>query len=218
MAEKSKVALIIFDLDGTLVDSKKDIVNAVNFTLKRIGLKVKPSPEIASYIGTGVEDLIRKSLGEDSGRIFKEALGIFIRYIKEHALDYTVLYPNVKDILEHFRYKKKAIVTNRRYDIAEVVVKGLGIFGYFDGIMGGDAISCMKPSSCPLDMVIEKLGVSDRKKIIMVGDMAIDVLTGKNAGVNTCAVTYGIGKREDIIKAKPDYIIDDIAELKDVIS
>ena len=95
-------------------------------------------------------------------------------------------------------------------------MKNLGIYDYFEEILGGDDTGCIKPSPCPMDKIIDKFNI-DKSKAIVVGDMAIDILAGKNTGVMTCAVTYGIGKKEDILKARPDYIIDDIRKLKGII-
>lgn len=210
------IDLIIFDLDGTLVDSRDDIANAVNFTLKKIGLKEKSISEISSYIGTGVEGLIRKSLGNKEEVLLKKALSAFEEYYKKHSTDNSVLYPNVKEILEYFKGKKKVIVTNRNYEFALLTLKTLGIYDYFEDIVGGDDIGCMKPSSCPLDMSMHRLS-ANKEEAIIVGDMDLDIVAGKRAGIITCGVTYGIGKKEDIIKAKPDFIIDDIMNLKNLI-
>ena len=210
------IELIIFDLDGTLVDSREDVTNAVNFTLKKIGLKKKSISEISSYIGKGIEDLIRKSLGNKQEVLLKRALSVFEEYYKEHFTDNSVLYPNVKEILEYFNNKRKTIVTNRNYEFALLIMKTLGIYDYFENIVGGDDIGCMKPSSCPLNKSMGRLN-ADKEKAIIVGDMDIDILAGRRAGITTCGVTYGIGKKEDIIKAKPDFIIDDIIDLKSII-
>jgi len=210
------IDLIIFDLDGTLVDSREDIANAVNFTLKKIGLKEKSISEISSYIGTGIEELIRKSLGKKQEALLEKALSIFIEYYRKHSTDNTVLYPNVKEILEYFKNKRKAIVTNRNYEFALSALNKLGIRDCFEDIVGGDDTGCMKPSSCPLDRSMGRLN-ADKEKAIIVGDMDIDIVAGKRAGIITCGVTYGIGKKEDIIKAKPDFIIDDIIDLKKII-
>ena len=211
-----QIDLIIFDLDGTLVDSQKDIIKAVKFSLKTLRVAEKPDAEISVFIGTGVEDLIRKSLGT-SLELFKRALEIFTQYYGEHFMDTTVLYPGVKETLEHFKNKKMAVVTNKNRHIAIQTLKAFGIADYFSDILGGDDVGCRKPSSCPLDMVIQKHNAK-KERAAIVGDMAIDVLAGKQAGIVTCAVTYGIGKKEDIIKAKPDFIISDIRELSGMIA
>jgi len=210
------INLIVFDLDGTLVDSRDDIVNAVNFTLKKIGLKERSISEITSYIGTGIEELIRKSLGNKQEVLLTKALSVFEEYYREHSTDNSVLYPNVKEILEYFENKRKVIVTNRNYEFALIALNKLGINDYFENILGGDDIGCMKPSSCPLDKSMNRLN-TNKEETIIVGDMDIDIIAGKRAGVITCGATYGIGKREDIIKAKPDFIINDIIDLKSII-
>ena len=210
------IDFIIFDLDGTLVDSRDDIANAVNFTLKKIGLKEKSISEITSYIGTGIEDLIGKSLGNKQEVLLTRALSVFEKYYRKHSTDNSVLYPNVKEILEYFKNKRKVIVTNRNYEFALIALNKLGIQDYFEHVIGGDDIGCMKPSSCPLDISMNRLN-TNKEEAIIVGDMDIDIVAGKTAGIITCGVTYGIGEKEDIIKAKPDFIIDDIIDLKNII-
>ncbi len=210
------VEFIIFDLDGTLVDSKEDMARGVNFTLKKIGLGEKSTSQISSHIGKGIEDLIRGSLGNKQEALLDRALSIFIEYYRKHSTDNTVLYPHVKEILEYFRDKRKTIVTNRNYEFALMALNKLGIRDYFENIVGGDDTCCMKPSSCPLDRSMGRFN-ADKEKAIIVGDMDIDILAGRRAGITTCGVTYGIGRKEDIIKAKPDFIIDDIIDLKNIV-
>lgn len=211
------VELMIFDLDGTLVDSREDIANAVNHTLIEIGLKEKNMEEISSYIGTGMEDLIRKSIDGKTDCCFEDALSIMSEYYKKHSLDNTHLFPGVKEVLDYFRNKRKVIITNRKREFAVDTLTALNIYGYFEDITGGDNLGCMKPSSCPLEKAMHKFKMN-KEKTIIIGDMYIDILAGKKAGIITCAVTYGIGKRDDIVKAKPDYMIDEIARLKEIIN
>ena len=209
--------LIIFDLDGTLVDSRQDIVNGINFMLKELGLKEKPFDEIISYVGRGVEELIKDSIGKDEFESRVKALDIFKIYYKEHPADYAYIYPGVKDTLDYFYGKDKAVITNRNHNSSITILEKMGIAGFFKKIIGDDNTSCLKPSRCQFDRLFDELNVQDRQKVLMVGDMDIDVLAGKASGIATCAVTYGIGKRQDIEHAMPDYIIDDICELKKII-
>ncbi|MFH1239177.1 MAG: HAD-IA family hydrolase [bacterium] len=217
ITKKLNIELIIFDLDGTLVDSRKDITKAVNFTLREAGLKEKSMQEVSSFIGWGVKDLIAKSLGDGNSHLFDKSLAIFEKYYRKHATDNSILYPGAKEILEYFKDKRKVIVTNRNQEFAVLALKNLGIYDYFNDIIGADNAGCVKPSACPLDNIIEKLKIS-KSRVIIIGDMVIDVLAGKSAGIFTCAVTYGLGKKEDIIKSNPDYIIDDILKLKNIIN
>ena len=185
-------------------------------TAARMSLKEKDTQEIISYIGQGVDHLIRKSLGEDKDRLFDKAISVFEKRYRRHAMDSSRLYPNVKETLEFFKNKNKAVVTNRNYEFAILALKALDIHDYFEDVIGGDNLGCLKPSSCPLDSTVYKFNAS-RERSIIVGDMHIDILAGKRAGMLTCAVTYGIGAKEDIVNAKPDFIIDDMIELKDII-
>ena len=211
-----EVDLIIFDLDGTLVDSCESIASAVNDMLRKLNLREKTKEEIRSYIGTGVIELIKKSLGDDHADLLDKGFSIFDEYYKNHPAENSKLYPGVKDILEYFKNKIKLIITNRNIESAKIVLKEFGIYDYFKSITGGDDPSCAKPNSCPLDNAISKLDIN-KDRVIIVGDMDIDVLAGKAAGIATCAVTYGIGKKEDIVKINPDYLIDNISKLKEIV-
>ncbi len=210
-----KVNLIIFDLDGTLIDSKKDIISSVNFALKKVGFKEIDDKKIESFIGTGVEDLIEKSLGKNK-KFFEKTLKEFKNYFNEHSLDNSRLYNGVKDILEYFKNKNKAIITNRRHEFAVKDMKGLGIDSCFDFVMGGDDIKCLKPDACQLNKAIKHFDAAKNETII-VGDMDLDVQAGKSAQISTCAVTYGIGKLKDIERSNPDFIINSILELKKIL-
>lgn len=208
--------VIIFDVDGTLVDSVNDIVKAMNYTLRKLGVKERRRETIASYIGTGVKDLVRRSLGRGNGRMSEKGVRIFSEYYVKHSADESTLYPHVREALEHFKEKRKFILTNRYRRFADATLKQMGIKDYFEEIIGGDDEECMKPSACILDRAFPRLKINKTKAMI-VGDMAIDIKTGKNSRIKTCWVTYGLGKRKDIEKLKPDYIIDDIIELEKII-
>jgi 2-phosphoglycolate phosphatase len=207
---------IFFDVDGTLVDSTTDIANAVNNALGVLKLPQLSKDRVASYIGTGVKDLFRKSVGAGNEGLIDKGVEIFSEYYAAHSTDKSVLYPHVRETLEHFKEKRKYIVTNRYAKFAEMTLKNLGIRSYFEGIFGGDDEGCLKPSACVLDSVISKFNI-DKSRSLIVGDMAIDVETGKNAGIMTCWVTYGLGKAEDVKPLKPDFVIDDMMQLKNII-
>jgi len=212
------VDTIFFDIDGTLVDARADIAKAMNYALAKLGFSQKPQDEIVSYIGTGVTDLIRKSLDDKADEfIVENALKLYSDYYTSHSHDQATLYPHVKETLEHFKNKQNFILTNRYGTLAEATLKGLGIRKYFVEIIGGDDENCLKPSACVLDPVLTRLNI-DKDRSIIVGDMNIDVMTGKNSGIKTCWVTYGLGKAEDVKLLKPDYIIDDLIKLKEIIN
>ncbi|MFH0925327.1 MAG: HAD-IA family hydrolase [bacterium] len=212
-----EIDILIFDVDGTLVDSTTDIVKSVNFTLRALGLQEKPFKQTASYIGKGTRDLIKRSLGINDVNLINKGLEIYRDYYLEHSTDESRLYPHVKEILSYFSLKKKFILTNRYKESAQVTLNRLGIGIFFEEIIGGDNEDCLKPAPCSIEKLASRLKV-DRKKILFIGDMDLDVVTGKNADVKTCWVTYGLGKREDVEKLRPDFIIDDLTELKDMIN
>lgn len=211
-----QVGLLIFDLDGTLIDSRQNIVNAVNFTLRSLNLKEKPPAEIISHIGYGAKEMLGRCLYPENGRFLEKAVVIFEDYFLKNPVDKTILYPYVKEILEYFKTKNLVIVTNRSKQTSEAALKYFDIIDYFKYIITGDDETCLKPSACPLNRAFDNFDV-EKKKSMIIGDMALDILAGKNAGILTCAVTYGIGKIKDLLAAKPDYVIDGIIELKKLI-
>jgi len=210
------VDAIFFDLDGTLVDARSDIARAVNHALRTLGRPGRSFEEIVSYVGTGVSELIAKSLGTRDRPLIEKGVSVYREYFLKHPADEAKAYPRVKETLDFFKNKRKFVLTNRYADFAGPLLEALGLRGYFEDILGGDDEDCIKPSACVLDRLLPRLNI-DRSKAIIVGDMDIDIMTGKNSGVKTCWVTYGLGKAEDVKKLKPDYIISDMAELKKII-
>jgi len=207
----------MFDLDGTLVDSRRDIVISVNHTLKTLGLQEKVYDTVLSYVGTGLRNLIKESLGKENEKYLKHAMKTFQNYYGENVPIKATLYKNVKETLEHFKDKEKIIITNGSGEVAWHILRSFGIDKYFRNVFGGDDESCLKPSPCLINKAIQNLNYA-KSRMIMVGDMDLDILAGKAADVHTCAVTYGIGKIEDIVKARPDDIIDDIGKLKFILN
>ncbi|MDD5503888.1 MAG: HAD-IA family hydrolase [Candidatus Omnitrophica bacterium] len=213
----ANIKMIIFDLDGTLVDSRQDIVEAVNHMLVRLGLKEKSFDEVISCVGNGINELIRACLGKDFASLKDRAFEIYRQYYQKHPADNAYLYPGVLEMLDFFCNKEKAVVTNRNHNSSLLILRKLGIERYFNNIIGDDNTSCLKPSRCQFDRLFKKTSVNDKRRVLMVGDMDIDVLAGKASGIKTCAVTYGIGKRDDIERSAPDFIIDDILQLKEIV-
>jgi HAD superfamily hydrolase (TIGR01549 family) len=213
-----EIKTIIFDLDGTLIDSKEDIIAAVNYTLEKLGNDTKPAWEITPFIGTGSKDLIKKSLGKtEDGQELEQAHSIFINYFRKHSYDKTVLLPHVKEVLDYLRNKNLFILTNRSKKLAKEALNHFRIYKYFKDIDGGDLDDCRKPSACPVNKFFDMHKI-DKTKSMIVGDMDIDIKTGKAAGIYTCGFISGIGDKKDIEKAGPDYLIKDLLELKKIIT
>ena len=212
------VELIIFDLDGTLVDSKQDIINAINFMLKERSLPEKSDEKIIFYVGKGINELLVRSLGSQDTDVNNKGLALFKSYYKKHPADHAYLYKGVKETLKYFKNKQKAVITNRNHKSALNILKKMGIDTHFTQTIGDDNKLCLKPNKGQFDKLFDNLSVKKKDKIIMVGDMDVDIIAAKASGVLTCAVTYGFGKLDDIRKLKPDYIIDSISELKNIIN
>ena len=211
------IKAVFFDLDGTLADARLDIAGAMNRVLKRLDRPERSVEDISSYIGTGVKDLIGKSLGGCDAGLIDRATALYEEEYLKHPADHAILYPGVTKLLKDLSDKRKFILTNRYANLASALLKKLGIRAFFEEVFGGDDEGCIKPSSCVLDRILPAVKV-DKKEAIIVGDMVIDVMTGKNSGVRTCWVTYGLGKKEDVLPLKPDYVIDRISELGRIIT
>ena len=214
---RKKVDLIVYDLDGTLIDSADDIVRAVNHTLKELKLKPRTIEEVRTFIGEGVQSLVKKSLGEEQEIHFNKALMTLRAYYWDHLLDHTKCYPGVEDILNFFSKKKQAVVTNKPEKYSVKILEGLGILKFFSAVIGGDSVVTKKPSPEGVFRLLNDLKIKPDRALI-VGDSAIDIETGKNAKILTCAVTYGLGNQEAILAAKPDFKISRIEKLKNLFS
>lgn len=206
--------LIIFDLDGTLIDSSEDIAWAVNKTLTRMEMDELPHDVIRGYIGHGVRALLNQAIPLARHHLLESAREIFLGYYKDHLLVKTRLYPGVRETLGYFhkRGKRMAVVTNKPLKLTEEILKGLDVARFFSIVLGGDSIQNKKPAPEAIEVVLNNLKV-EREKTILVGDSRIDIESGKRAGVLTCGAAYGFRGREELIEAGADAIISEIGEL-----
>jgi phosphoglycolate phosphatase len=202
--------LIMFDLDGTLVDTVQDITDALNFALKPYGLNSLTVEDTIKIVGEGVSRLVEKVLPIEKLHLKSDVMNRFLGYYSEHLIDNSKEYPYIKETLENLTGCKKAVISNKREDLSKKLLEELGLSEYFDLIIGSDTAGERKPSPVPVLYVVAKLGLSPEESVI-VGDSNYDMEAGKRAGVRTIAVTYGYRPRENLIGA--DYIIDDIREL-----
>ncbi len=206
------IRLLIFDLDGTLVDSKKDLALSVNAMRERMGLGPLPEDIVASYVGQGVAVLVRRALGEQATREgVEKATSIFLDHYRLHMLDNTSTYPGVREALEELRGKKLAVLTNKPVSFSREMLRRLNIGDLFSSVYGGNSFAQKKPDPLGVKKLMSETGVS-AEETLMVGDSDTDVLTGRNAGVWTCGVTYGFGAHtfED---TPPDLIVGDLRDL-----
>lgn len=208
------VALMIFDLDGTLVDSLEDIESSVNHTMTQMGLRPLSRDQIRSFVGDGIRSLMRRSmetqitLGEG---VLDEALATYVDHHEQHCVDSTMVYPGVHEVLTHFASKKKAVVSNKSERFTRRLLDVLGLSRHFSMILGGDSLAVKKPDPGILIHVATSLEADARQSVI-IGDGPQDMSCGRAAGMHTCGVTYGYRHRSALNEA--DYIIDDILELK----
>ena len=208
------VDLLIFDLDGTLIESKWDIAESVNFTLAELGLPKRPTEEIFGYVGDGVKKLLRLAVGEDNQARFDEALKVFRGHYLDHCLDRTTFFPGIEPMLRHFERKQKAIATNKSIDYTRVIMNGLGPH-HFVYMVGGDNGFGLKPEPGMLLHIVERLNVP-KERAVLVGDSTNDINGGHNAGLRVCAVGYGMGNREKMAACQPDWFIERPEELMEI--
>ncbi|MBI5599659.1 MAG: phosphoglycolate phosphatase [Deltaproteobacteria bacterium] len=219
MTRGLRPGLIIFDLDGTLIDSSGDIAWAANRALIDMGQEALDPAVIKAAIGWGVKALFERVMPGESAETIGMAREIFLGYYGGRLMEETVIYPGVMDTLAHFhaKGKKLAVVTNKSIGLTERIMDGLGLRRFFAMVLGGDSVANKKPHPEPLLLVMERLG-SAPTETVFVGDSAIDCETGHRAGVWTIGAGYGFRGREELINCGCDMVIDRIDELKDVLA
>ena len=211
--------LLVFDLDGTLIDSKLDLVHAVNATRAQMGLLPLDHELISSYVGNGAPVLIRRALGDGaSDAEVARALDYFLAYYRDHMLDYTTLYPGVRSCLDVLRElgHALAVLTNKPVRISRAILDGLGLGGHFFQVYGGNSFEQKKPAPVGIEALLTESGLS-RATALMVGDSRVDIETARNAAILSCGVTYGF-QPETLITHPPDFLIDEMPQLLDVVA
>ena len=212
------VNFIIFDLDGTLVDSKLDLAQSVNATRQHYGLPLLDNELVYSYVGNGAPMLIRKAMGpEYSEAEIQRALEYFLVHYRDHMLDNTVLYPAVKESLERLTAGgvRLSVLTNKPVRISCDILAGLGVGSHFFRVYGGNSFERKKPDPMGVHVLLAEAGVP-KEEALMVGDSAVDVLTARNAEVAVCGVTYGF-QPESLAAEIPDILVDSMDQLADMV-
>jgi phosphoglycolate phosphatase len=204
--------LLIFDLDGTLIDSKKDIADSLNYSLATEGFSTLPDEQIENLVGRGARQLVCQAIGnptdDELGKVFRT----FWNHYYAHLLDQTMLYPGVLNFLESFSHLSKAVVTNKPEIFSKKILEGLKIDHHFRWVIGGDTLPIQKPNPQVFDPILQDLGVP--VQALMIGDSDVDIECGRAAGFLTCAVTYGFRPRQELELVRPDFIIDGFEELE----
>jgi phosphoglycolate phosphatase len=196
---------VVYDLDGTLVDSRGDLADAVNAMLEALGLPRRPDEIIWSFIGEGAERLVRRSLGPEHEQRLPEALKSWRAEYGRRLLLKTRPYPGVRDLLL-VPPRARGVLTNKPGGFAREILQGLGMLGSFRAVIGGDEAP-KKPEPDGLLELCRALGAAPAETLL-VGDSTVDVATGRAARVRVCAVTWGLGDRAALSAASPDHLVD----------
>jgi phosphoglycolate phosphatase len=207
--------LIIFDLDGTLVDSAADITNAVNYAFEPYNMEPVTNAEVIGLVGEGSVRLIEKISKTRNVDVQKNVvISRFVEYYSSHLTDYTQTYPEVRETLMGLEQYRKAVVSNKFSAFSGKVIDALDLSSFFDMIVSGDTLPERKPSPEPIRYVLSSLNIGADETII-VGDSVVDVETGRASSVRTVAVTYGYGQNGFWQKA--DFVIDTFSELTGIL-
>lgn len=211
--------LVIFDLDGTLIDSRLDLVHSVNAMLRQFNRPELPDEVVASYVGDGAPMLVRRALGDpEDEKFFKEALDFFLAYYREHKLDHTSVYEGIPEALKQIqsdgKNRKMAVLSNKPVNPSRAIVDALGLAKFFVRIYGGNSFETKKPDPLGVKTLLKEMGTAATETMI-VGDSSIDVLTGRNAGIATCGVTYGFAPHT-LCEAPPDVVVASPEELRNM--
>ncbi len=230
------IRLLVFDLDGTLVDSRLDLIHSINATLRHFERPELPGDVIASYVGDGAPVLVQRALfgpsaeGEDvDAKLFDAALMYFLGYYRMHKLDHTTVYEGIPETLATLAngsggedtsvrqgvHRLMAVLSNKPVRPSQDIVQALGMGDYFVRIYGGNSFPTKKPDPLGVRTLLEETGVAP-EEALMIGDSSIDVLTGRNAGLWTCGVTYGFAPHS-LEEVTPDVVIDGPRELGELL-
>jgi phosphoglycolate phosphatase len=211
--------LVIFDLDGTLIDSRLDLIHSVNAMLRHFNRPELPGEVVASYVGDGAPMLVRRALGDPADeKFFKAGLEYFLNYYREHKLDYTHVYAGIPEALEQIRsngsQRKMAVLSNKPVNPSRAIVDALGLADFFVKVYGGNSFDTKKPDPLGVKTLLEETGTAPGNAMI-VGDSSIDILTGRNAGISSCGVTYGFAPHT-LCEVPPDVVVESPRELTEL--
>lgn len=210
------IKTLLFDLDGTLVDSREDIALSVNHTLSVFGKPALPTKTVEEYVGGGVRHLLSLVLGPMDPPTADKALGIFLPHYLEHCTDTVRLYPGVRETLEKFTDKNMAVITNKPEAHTHKTLRAVGVERFFKVVLAADSLPKKKPSPEPLWEALARLG-ADRSQAMMVGDSPVDIQAARAAGVPVTAVTYGFRIKSELADHRPDFLIDTFSKLEEVV-
>jgi phosphoglycolate phosphatase len=231
--DPQSIRLLVFDLDGTLIDSRLDLIHSVNAMLRHFERPELHGDVIASYVGDGAPALVQRALVADGGlgdeAFCRSALDYFLGYYRLHKLDHTTVYEGIPETLAALAnglvgadtsvrpsvQRLMAVLSNKPVGPSRAIVEALGMGDFFVRIYGGNSFATKKPDPLGVQTLLAETGVA-AQEALMIGDSSIDVLTGRNAGMWTCGVTYGFAP-QSLAEVAPDVVVDRPAELEDLL-
>ncbi len=217
----TRIRAILFDLDGTLVDSRIDVADAINHALAELGLAMFSREEIFRFVGNGIERSFRrlftarvsgKVLSEQAPDLYQEGLRLYRAYYSQHLLDHTTPFPEVNATLAALGGRAKAVITNKRQEPSVAILKGLGLLDHFQTVIGGDRVGAKKPAPDAVLVALQALDAGP-EETVLVGDSPDDVAAARAVGVLSVGAAYGYHGREPLVEAGADRIIDRPGEL-----
>ncbi|MDX1824394.1 MAG: phosphoglycolate phosphatase [Thiohalomonadales bacterium] len=218
-----KPAMILIDVDGTLVDSVPDLTYCVDEMMKRLGMPTHGEAKVRNWVGNGVERLVRRALigqldGEPDEALYEKAYPIFLELYRDNTSKRSCLYPGIKEGLDYLKSEgyKMGCVTNKAAQFTEPLLKDLGVYDYFSIVISGDTLPQKKPDPAPLLHAAKFFNVSP-EQAMMIGDSISDVKAARAAGFRIVCMTYGYNHGVDIRDANPDAVMDSMAELPDLL-
>ena len=217
-----RIRLLVFDLDGTLIDSRLDLIHSVNAMLQHIGRPALDGHVIASYVGDGAPALVRRAIGDTNDEaLFRAAMEYFLGYYRIHKLDHTTVYAGIAEALASLAdstdgvRRLMAVLSNKPVNPSRDIVQALGLGDFFVRIYGGNSFTTKKPDPLGVRTILQETGVA-ADEALMIGDSAVDNLTGRNAGLWTCGVTYGFAP-QSLEEVPPDVLIESPRELGELL-
>lgn len=208
----ASVRFLVFDLDGTLIDSELDLAHSVNATLAHMGRAPLLHHQIFSYVGQGAPRLIEQALGQGAtAEECRQGLEFFLAYYRDHMLDNTITYPGVREGLAALEGLTMAVLTNKPARFSQRIIERLGLAPYFRFIYGGNSFETKKPDPAGMQVLLRNFE-AEAKQVMLVGDSEVDVQTARNAGTWACGVSYGLGS-EGLAASPPDLLVDSLVEL-----